>query len=161
VSVLGWGGTVAAFCFVSVEQCVFISDVVFCFSGFCHIYVYIKGLWRGMAVGKGCGVHSCVCLCVCVQILGLGILQFGPYMSCAHVCVCVCEKILGLGILQFRVYMSCAHLPPRAHPHSPLYTHSRTHTHAAPALSVCVCCCCRRRTRTLLSTSQRSRAIRT
>ena len=54
--VLGWGGTVAAFCLVSVEQCVFISDVVFCFSGVCHIYVYIKGVWRGMAVGEGCGV---------------------------------------------------------------------------------------------------------
>jgi hypothetical protein len=56
VRVLGWGGTVAAFCFVSVEQCVFRSDVVFCFSGVCHIYVYIKGVWRGMAVGEGCGV---------------------------------------------------------------------------------------------------------
>jgi hypothetical protein len=44
VRVLGWEGTVAAFCVVSVEQCVFISDVVFCFSGVCHIYVYIGGV---------------------------------------------------------------------------------------------------------------------
>ncbi len=49
--VLGWGGTVVAFCFVSVEQCVFISDVVFLFLG-CLLHIRIH---QGSVEGDGGG----------------------------------------------------------------------------------------------------------
>ncbi len=41
----------------------------FGFSGVCHIYICIKGEWRGMAVGEGCCVHFFEGVNVCMYVV--------------------------------------------------------------------------------------------